>query len=251
VNAADALRFYLRGKTRSLSRYLWSELLQGLLAWIPGIVGIGLRGVLYRTVVRADGLPAIEDHVRIHRTEDIRLGRGVYLDHGVYLHGGPGGLAIGDRSWIMAGCRLHVFNFRDLPHAGIHIGRRTFIGEGTIIRGQGGVTIGDNVLFGPRVMVLAVNHVFTDPDRPIMDQGITAEGIRIEDNCWIGAGAIILDGVTIGRGASIGAGAVVTRSVPPRSLAVGVPARVTRDLIADPLPPAHAAAVFHGGMERF
>jgi acetyltransferase-like isoleucine patch superfamily enzyme len=250
VNAADALRFYLRGKTRSLSRYLWSELLQGLLAWIPGIVGIGLRGVLYRTVVRADGLPAIEDHVRIHRTEDIRLGRGVYLDHGVYLHGGPGGLVIGDGSWIMAGCRLHVFNFRDLPHAGIHIGRRTFIGEGTIIRGQGGVTIGDNVLFGPRVMVLAVNHVFTDPDRPIMDQGITAEGIRIEDNCWIGAGAIILDGVTVGRGACIGAGAVVTHSVPPHSLAVGVPARVVRDLIKDPLPPAQGT-VYYGGLEQF
>ena len=101
---------------------------------------------------------------------------------------------------MMAGCRLHVFNFRGIAHAGIRIGRRTFLGEETLMRGQGGITVGDNVLFGPRVQVLAVNHVMTDPAKPIMDQGITARGIVIEDGCWIGAGAIVLDGVTIGRG---------------------------------------------------
>ena len=99
----------------------------------------------------------------------------------------------------MSGCRLHVFNFRNIPHAGIRIGRHTFLGEETLMRGQGGITIGDRVLFGPRVQVLAVNHVMSDPDRPIMDQGITAVGIRIEDGAWIGAGAIVLDGVTIGK----------------------------------------------------
>jgi acetyltransferase-like isoleucine patch superfamily enzyme len=98
-------------------------------------------------------------------------------------------------------------------------------------------------------MVLAVNHVFTDTTRPIMDQGITARGIRIEDNSWIGAGAIILDGVTVGRGSCIGAGAVVTHSVPPHSLAVGVPARVVRNLIDDPVPPP-ADRVYYGGLER-
>jgi hypothetical protein len=86
MNALDALRFYLRSKTRSLWRYALSETLQALLAWVPGVVGIGLRGVLYKLVLRADGVPAIEDHVRINRVEDIRLGRGVYIDHGVYLH---------------------------------------------------------------------------------------------------------------------------------------------------------------------
>lgn len=250
MTTADALRFYLRSKTRSLPRYVLSETLQALLGWVPGVVGIALRGVFYKMVLRAEGLPAIEDHVRLNRTEDIVLGRGVYVDHGVYLHGAPGGLEIGEKSWIMTGCRLHVFNYRGIEHAGIRIGRRTFVGEGTIVRGQGGVTVGDNVLFGPRVMVLAVNHVFADPERPIMDQGITATGIRIEDNCWVGAGAIILDGVTIGKGACIGAGAVVTHSVPPYSLAVGAPARVIRDLRRDPLPPGEGR-VYFGGLERF
>lgn len=245
----DAVGFYLRSKTRSLARYALSETLQALVGWVPGLVGIGLRGVLYKAVLRSDGLAAIEDHVRLNRPEDIRLGRGVYLDHGVYLHGAPGGLEIGDRSWIMNGCRLHVFNYRAIAQAGIRIGRRTFIGEGTIIRGQGGVSIGDNVLFGPRVMVLAVNHVFTDTTRPIMDQGITATGIRIDDDCWIGAGAIVLDGVTIGRGACIGAGAVVTQSIPAHALAVGSPARVIRDLATEPTPPP-AGPVYYGGLEQ-
>jgi acetyltransferase-like isoleucine patch superfamily enzyme len=248
MKAFDSLRFYLRSKSSSPWHYVMGETLQALLSWIPGIVGVGMRGVGYRLVLKCDGLPAIEDHVRLCRVEDIRLGSGVYIDHGVYLHGAPGGLSVGSGSWIMAGCRVHVFNYRNLPHAGIHLGSRVFVGEETIMRGQGGIHVGDNVLFGPRVQVLAVDHVFTDTTQPIMQQGITARGIRIEDNCWIGAGAIILDGVTVGRGACIGAGAVVTSSVPPHSLAVGVPARVIRDLQANPLP-LPTVPVHYGGLE--
>jgi acetyltransferase-like isoleucine patch superfamily enzyme len=243
------LAFYLRSKSSSLWRYALSEVLQGLVSWIPSIVGIGIRAVAYKLILHAEGLPAIEDRVRLVRPEDIWLGRRVYLDYGVYLHGGPGGIHLDAGTWVMNGCRLHVFNFRELPQAGIRIGRQTFIGEGTTMRGQGGIRIGNHVLFGPGVQVLAVDHVFSDPDRPIMDQGITARGIVIEDNCWIGAGAIVLDGVTIGRGACIGAGAVVTTSIPPHSLAVGAPARVVRDLMRSPLN-ASTAHVFHGGMEQ-
>lgn len=249
MSAVNQLGFYLRSKTRSPWRYALGETLQALLAWVPGIVGIGLRAIAYKVMLKADGLPAIEDHVRLVRCEDIRIGRSVYIDHGVYLHGGQGGLEIGDGSWLMAGCRLHVFNFRGISHAGIRIGRRTFLGEETLMRGQGGITVGDNVLFAPRVQVLAVDHVMADPARPIMDQGITARGIVIEDGCWIGAGAVVLDGVTIGRGSCVGAGAVVTASVPPHSLAVGVPARVIRNLRDNPLA-APDAAVYFGGMDE-
>jgi len=243
------LRMYLSSKTSSAWHYVVGESLQALLGWIPSIVGIGIRGVTYRLFLKADGIPAIEDHVRLSRVEDIVLGRSVFIDHGSYLHGGPGGLRIGSYSWIMSGCRLQVFNNRGIPHGGIRIGERTFIGEETIMRGQGGIQIGDDVLLAPRVQLLAVNHVFTDISRPIIQQGITAEGIVVEDGCWIGAGAIVLDGVTIGRGACIGAGAVVTASVPAHSLAVGVPARVIRDLEKNPLPPPRSI-VYRGGIER-
>lgn len=242
------LRTYLRCKTSSAWHYLCGELLQALVGWVPSIVGIAIRGVTYRIFLKSAGVLAIEDHVRFCRPEDITLGRGVFIDHGSYLHGGPGGLRIGASSWIMSGCRLQVFNYRNIPHAGITIGERTFIGEESIMRGQGGIRIGNDVLLAPRVQVLAVNHVFTDPTRPIMRQGITAQGIVIEDGCWIGAGAIILDGVTIGRGTCVGAGSVVTCSTPPHSLVVGVPARVTRNLLTDPLP-LPKTRVYHGGME--
>ncbi len=243
------LRFYLTHRTRSPLHYVASETLQGLLGWMPGVPGVAARAVTYKLFLRATGLPAIEDHVRLIRPEDISLGARVYLDYGVYLHGGRGGITIGDDSWIMSGCRLHVFNFRNIAHAGIRIGRRTFLGEETLMRGQGGITVGDRVLFAPRVQVLAVDHVMTDPNRPIMDQGITAVGIRIEDGCWIGAGAIILDGVTIGRHACIGAGSVVTADIPPHALAVGAPARVVRNMLETPLPmPSHP--VFFGGMDE-
>ena len=228
---AGDLGFYLRGKSTSLWRYALGETLQALVGWVPGIPGIGIRAIAYRAMLHAEGLPAIEDHVRIVRPEDVWLGPRVYLDYGVYLHGGPGGLHIGAGSWVMTGSRLHVFNFRDMPHSGIRLGRRTFVGEGTVMRGQGGIRVGDNVLFGPAVQVLAVNHVFIDPDRPIMDQGITAEGIVIDDNCWIGAGAIVM--AEVGAKTTIGAGAVVVKPVPPDSVAVGNPARVIQR--CDPL----------------
>jgi galactoside O-acetyltransferase len=63
----------------------------------------------------------------------------------------------------------------------------------------------------------------------MVDQGIRGQGVRIEDDVWIGAGVMILDKVTIHKGAIIGAGAVVTRDVPSRAIVAGVPARVMRE----------------------
>jgi acetyltransferase-like isoleucine patch superfamily enzyme len=78
--------------------------------------------------------------------------------------------------------------------------------------------------------LIAVNHVFDDPDRPFIDQGITAEGIYVEDDAWLGSNAVITDGVRIGKGAVVAAGAVVTKDVPPHTVVGGVPARVIRTI---------------------
>jgi len=125
---------------------------------------------------------------------------------------------------------LHVYNFRNLPHAGIRIGRHSLIGEYNVIRGQGGVVIGDRVYTSPHCQLIAVNHVFDDPGRPFVEQGITAQGIVVEDDVWLGSGAIILDGVRVGRGAVVAAGAVVNQDVPPHTVVGGVPARVIREI---------------------
>lgn len=196
-----------------------------LVGWIPSIVGIGMRGLLYRLILHMDGTAAIENGVRLRFADHIRLGRGVYLDQGTYLHACPDGIQIGDNTIVMHGAVLHVYNFRDLPHAGIKIGRDSLVGEYSVIRGQGGVTIGDRVYTSPFTQIIAVNHVFDDPGRPFVEQGITAEGIVIEDDVWLGASAVITDGVHIGKGAIVAAGAVVTKDVPPHTVVGGVPAR--------------------------
>jgi acetyltransferase-like isoleucine patch superfamily enzyme len=206
------------------------QLLFALFGWIPTLVGIGLRGVFYRLILHMDGSAAIEKDVRLRFASFIRLGNGVYLDEKSYLHACPNGIDIGAETYVMHGAVLHVYNFRDLPHAGIRIGRNSLIGEYSVIRGQGGVTIGDRVYTSPFTQIIAVNHVFDDPNRPFVDQGITAEGIVIEDDVWLGAGAVITDGVRVGRGAVVAAGAVVTKDVPPHTVVAGVPAKVIKEI---------------------
>jgi acetyltransferase-like isoleucine patch superfamily enzyme len=224
------LRYYVRGQAPSLGDYLLQGALTTLLGGIPGLLGIGIRALLYRCMMRFDGVAAIEQGVRIRHARNIRLGRNAFIDQGVYLHATPGGIEIGADVAVMHNTELHVFNFRDLPHAFIKIGRGTFVGESVVIRGQGGVTIGEHVLIAPQAKIVAVNHNYTDLSRPVIDQGITCRGIVIEDGAWIGTGAAVLDGVRVGRGAVIGANAVVTRDVPPHTVAVGSPAAVARHI---------------------
>ncbi len=234
VTRRGPLRYYVEAQSTSLGRYVLEQTIFSFLQGIPGLFGIGLRALAYRLILKSEGLPLVEDHVRLCQPANIHLGRQVYLDHGVYLHACPRGIFIGDETFVMHGSVLHVYNFRDLPNSGIWVGRNCFIGEHCVIRGQGGVHIGDSVLLAPKVQMLAVNHLFDDPSRPIIQQGITAQGIVVEDGAWIGAGAILLDGVRVGTGAVVGAGAVVTQDVPPRAMVVGVPARVARWLDQEP-----------------
>lgn len=226
--AQGGVATYIARQAASPLRYVLEQTVTALGGWIPGAIGIGVRTLLYRLILHMDGAAAIESGVRLRFAGNIRLGNRSYLDQGVYLHACPQGITIGDRSLVMHGSVLHVYNFRDLPHAFIRIGRDSLIGEMNVLRGQGGITIGDRVYTSPLVQIVAVDHVFDDPARPMIEQGITARGITIEDDVWIGGGAIITDGVTVGRGAVIAAGAVVTADVPPHTVVGGIPARVLR-----------------------
>ncbi len=224
------LSLYLRRQADNLARYILEQLLQFFLSWIPTPVGLGTRALFYRLMLKMDGLAAIEPGVRLRFANHLQLGHGVYLDQGVYIHACPQGVTIGAGTLVMHGSVLHVYNFRDLPYAGIRIGCNSLIGEYNVIRGQGGVVIGDRVYTSPMVQIIAVNHVFDDPQRPFVEQGITAEGIVIEDDVWIGSGAVITDGVRVGKGAVIAAGAVVTKDVAPHTVVGGVPARLLREI---------------------
>lgn len=113
-------------------------------------------------------------------------------------------------------------------HTGfLAIGENSYIGCNAVLgAGGGGITIGDNVLIGQAVSIHSERHIYNDATMLIRDQGISYRGITIEDDVWIGSNSTILDGVTVGKGSVIGAGAVVTKPVPPYSIAVGVPAKI-------------------------
>ncbi|HAJ36028.1 MAG TPA: transferase [Chloroflexi bacterium] len=229
-SAGQGLSLYIHRQASSLQKYILEQFVLTLVGWMPTVIGIGVRAIMYRLIMRMRGVAAIENGVRIRFADQIELGRNVYIDQGVYLHACPDGISIGDNTFVMHGSVLHVYNFRELPHAFIRIGRNSLIGELNVLRGQGGITIGDRVYTAPMVQMLAVNHVFDDPTRPMVEQGITAEGITIEDDVWIGAGAIITDGVRICKGAVVAAGAVVTQDVPPFTVVGGTPGRVLRNV---------------------
>jgi acetyltransferase-like isoleucine patch superfamily enzyme len=230
ADSLNQIRLYLSRQAVSPGRYLLEQALQILFGWIPTIVGIGLRGVFYRLILRMVGFAAIENKVRLRFARNICLGHGSYLDESVYIHACPNGVEIGANTLVMHGSILHVYNFRQLPNAGIKIGCDSLIGEYNVIRGQGGVIIGDRVYTSPGTHIIAVDHVFDDPQHPFIEQGITARGITIGDDVWIGANAVVLDGVHIGKGAVIAAGAVVTQDVLPHTLVGGVPAKMLRQI---------------------
>lgn len=224
------LKLYMQRQAANPVRYAWEQLVLAVAGWVPTVAGVALRSLAYKSILQMDGVAAIESGVRLRFASNIRLGAGAYIDQGAYLHATPGGIEIGAGSFVMHGAVLHVYNFRDLPHAFIRIGRDSLIGEYNVLRGQGGISIGDRVYTAPLAQLLAVNHVYDDPTRPMVDQGITAQGIVVEDDVWIGAGAIITDGVRVGRGAVVAAGAVVTADVPAHTVVGGVPAKVLKEI---------------------
>ncbi|MEC0370118.1 sugar O-acetyltransferase [Paenibacillus chibensis] len=88
------------------------------------------------------------------------------------------------------------------------------------------IVIGKNVMFGPAVTIATVGH----PIHPAYREYMYAEPVKIENNCWIGAGSVICPGVTIGENSVIGAGSVVTKDIPANTVAVGNPCRVLRHI---------------------
>ena len=103
------------------------------------------------------------------------------------------------------------------------------INRNCFINALGGVQIGKYVQIGPNTVIHSANHNFDNINIPICEQGHTPKKVKIEDDVWVGAGCIILAGVTIRKGAVIAAGAVVTKDVDPYYVVAGVPAKKVKD----------------------
>ncbi|MCR4437147.1 MAG: CatB-related O-acetyltransferase [Clostridiales bacterium] len=128
-----------------------------------------------------------------------RAGKGINIERGAFFGSGRD-IEIGDYSGLGLNCRV-----------------------------SGPLTIGDNVMMGPDVLIYTQNHNFGSTQIPMIKQGNSERRkVTIGNDVWIAARVIILSGVTIGDGAVIGAGAVVTKDVPPYAVVGGNPARVIK-----------------------
>lgn len=108
----------------------------------------------------------------------------------------------------------------------IRIGERTRIGMSNVLIGP--VTIGNDVMFAQNIVLSGLNHSFEDISLPPSVQKVSTAEIVVEDEVWIGANAVITAGVRIGKHSVIGAGSVVTKNIPPYSVAVGNPAKIVK-----------------------
>lgn len=190
-----------------------------------------LRGlwVLRRLPRGLGSLVFVEPGVILRRRRQLHLGRGITLGRGVFIDAySRDGVAIGSNVNIGAYTIIRASGVITAPGVGLTIGDNSGIGEFSFIGAAGGVRIGSDVIMGQRVGFHAENHVADAIDRPIRLQGVTHQGIVIEDDVWVGAGAIFLDGAHVGRGSIVAAGAVVRGRFAPYAVLAGVPARVVR-----------------------
>lgn len=196
-----------------------------------------LRGALWSLarLRRPNGL-LLGARVQFVSAGRLRAGRGVSIGAGSYVDcSARNGIVLNakvtlrERAWIQGRSGLNE------RAEGLWIGELSYIGPNAVLGIGGPIRIGRRVQAGAGLTLSAESHE-ADADGSFTSGHVRRLGITIGDDCWIGNNVCVLDGVDIGAGSVIGAGAVVTRTVPPGSVAVGAPARVIRSVDA---PRAH------------
>ena len=109
-----------------------------------------------------------------------------------------------------------------------HFGKNVYANFNLTMVDDTDIYVGDYTMFGPNVVIATAGHPILPPLRQVGFQYNSS--VRIGKNCWIGAGALIMPGVTIGDNSVIGAGSVVTKDIPENVIAVGNPAKVLREI---------------------
>lgn len=177
----------------------------GVLSGIPGATGCHLRRFIYKRILKSCG-------------KKLSIAQGVSIK-------GFKNIAFGDD--ISMGPHSCVFAESKNGESKIRIGDRVGLNYNVMINADEGgeITIQDNVLIGPNVVMRSSGHRYEDVHIPIREQGHHAGKIVIKEDAWIGANAVILPDVVVGKGAVVGAGAVVTRDVADYDIVGGVPAR--------------------------
>jgi len=173
-------------------------------------------------------------YTEILRRRFRRWGTGSRVAPPMYVRN-PSGIEVGRDVTILEHAVLNVRDSRKDGRATLTIGDGVVIGRYGQINAYQDIVIEPYVLITHRVMISDGTHIYSDPTRPILVQGVSFKApVLLRTGCWIGAGVVIRPGVTIGRNAVIGANAVVTHDVPDFCVAAGVPARVIRRVSESP-----------------
>ena len=206
---------------------LYYEIVTALAGNAPGALGLALRSVFYPGLFGRFGRGAVLGRgISLRHPRRISIGDGVMIDDGCVLdaRGSSDGLDVGEGALVS---RDTILCCKEGP---IRVGARVNFGWRCVVSSVGGVTIGEAALLAGDCYVGGGRYHMADRNRSIAEQGSYSRGpVVIGARSWIGARAIVLDGVAIGEGAVVAAGAVVADDVPPFSVVAGVPARPLRE----------------------
>lgn len=208
--------------TGNLAKDLFFEAVTFMFGTFPGAMGLVFRKIFYPMIfANAKGV-VFGRATTVRHAAKIQIGKGTFIDDFAVLdakaEANPG-IVIGEKCIIARGAKVST------GYTGyVKIGEETIIGENSMVHGPGGIEIGSKVLMGDFCVLNAGLHVYADTDTPILEQGITVQGICVGDDVWIGGGSTVMDGVTIGSGAVIRPGSVVCSDVKAGAVVAGNPA---------------------------
>lgn len=224
----SALQLYrtLATGDASLAAFIQYELSLLLFSGLPGLPGLGLRALFYRSLfARCGKRPAFGRGISIRQPKRISIGDKLLADdYSVFdARGATASIEIGD--FVSVG-RFSTVTAKD---GLVKISSGVNIGSYSRIATQSLVEIGESTLIAAYCYIGPGNHAATDLDKPLISQQMEIKGgTRIGSHVWIGAHSTVLDGVTIGDNVIIGAHSLVRDSIPANSIAVGSPARVIK-----------------------
>ena len=181
----------------------FTEWINHLLIWMPGVIGVKVRKILYKNRFISCG-------------KNVNISKGCYIRDFKNINFGKN-INLGVNSQIYAG-----------KDSKISVGNNLSTNSNVMINADCGgyIEIRDNVLLGPNVVIRASNHAYSRTDIPINQQGHIAGRIILHEDVWLGANVIILPNVEIGKGSIVAAGSVVTKNVGDYSIVGGVPAKL-------------------------
>lgn len=218
----DKLLYYIKGESFKLDKNIPCSYLFSLSVLYAASF---LRGYLsfFKFKVLIERNVTIKCKKKITFVSALRIARGVYID-ALSTNGIIMGRNVSIGKYTTIECTGSLTNIG----LGLKVGNNVGMGTHGFWGCAGGIEVGDDTIFGNYVSLHSENHNYANLDIPIRLQGVNRKGIKIGNNCWIGAKATILDGTILGNGCIVAAGAVVRGTFPDNAVIGGVPAQILK-----------------------